>query len=517
MILENFRNRLSKIFAKMTGKISEDSLQSIPLPQAPPSEMHSLQRKCDSVTPKNKDRDPYFFQIGFDFGTSYSKAVVRDINRNHAWVYVVPFGTKFPDFLIPTVVVYKNGMFERHVDTGLLYPGGGLYHLKMALEKAALGKQDAPIFSEYKRILGNNSPNNPVQIAKLAVIYFLSTTFSEIIHSIKQKFPDYGAMQEDQIAVNMAIPVANISTKSVCQLFESVLNIAWKLGQEDDFIHNHLSVSDLLLKVRDLKKMIQKEGNNELCHVYPEVSANVQAFLRSPASSPDVSTIYFLSDTGAGTVDQSVFTYAGKNGRKLNYFSAHVFPIGSSLIERIACGDETNETNLEYWRKKKESGSNDQRIKSAKEKVGKKVKTDSEKSLHDTQKCLWLKDSLERNIKFIFSGGGHIKFPYQNAVIEAYQKYLDTKRPPIVTSMPRPNDLDIPKGHEHRMNRLYVAYGLAFLFAELQGWTSPSENIISDETISNPPPKNREIKYCLCKGLLPECPSCHGSGQILEL
>ena len=466
--------------------------------------------------PKNKDRIPYFFQIGFDFGTSYSKAVVRDIIRNHAWVYVFPFDSKIPGFLIPSVVVYKNGMFQRHVDTSLLYPRGGLYHLKMALEKAAVGKHDAPVFSEYKRILGSNSPNNPVQIAILAAIYFLSTTFSEIVHSIRQKFPDYGAMQEDQIAVNMAIPVADISNKSVCQLFEKVLNISWKLGQEADFIQNHLRVADLLLKVRDLEKIIKKEGNNELCHVYPEVSANVQAFLRSPASSPDVRTIYFFSDTGAGTVDQSVFTYAGKGnkGRELNYFSANVFPIGSSQIEMIACGGEINETNLENWRKKKESGSNDLKLKNAKMKVGKKLTMDSKKTLYGTQKCLWLKNSLEQNIKFIFSGGGHIVFPYQRAVIDAYKEYLGPKYDPILTSMPRPVDLAIPKGHEHWMKRLYVAYGLAFLFEELPDWTSPDENIISGEIISNPLPQNRELEYCRCKGLIPECPRCHGNGCI---
>ena len=36
---------------------------------------------------EDNQRDPYIFQIGFDFGTSSSKIVIRDINTDKAWVF----------------------------------------------------------------------------------------------------------------------------------------------------------------------------------------------------------------------------------------------------------------------------------------------------------------------------------------------------------------------------------------------------------------------------------------------
>lgn len=42
----------------------------------------------DTTTPVHKRLDPYFIQIGFDFGTSYSKCICRDVMKNKAWVYI---------------------------------------------------------------------------------------------------------------------------------------------------------------------------------------------------------------------------------------------------------------------------------------------------------------------------------------------------------------------------------------------------------------------------------------------
>jgi len=36
----------------------------------------------------HRRRDPYFIQIGLDFGTSYSKCICRDIMTDKAWIYI---------------------------------------------------------------------------------------------------------------------------------------------------------------------------------------------------------------------------------------------------------------------------------------------------------------------------------------------------------------------------------------------------------------------------------------------
>ncbi len=56
-------------------------------PKSPPPTplMHEQvvpQKPQPSNVPEFKKRDPYFFQIGFDFGTSFSKCIIRDVMIN---------------------------------------------------------------------------------------------------------------------------------------------------------------------------------------------------------------------------------------------------------------------------------------------------------------------------------------------------------------------------------------------------------------------------------------------------
>ena len=541
----NFRDTLMELLAKITGKPSPQSRQrpsvedlrpnkhaegwqnvehskqatpQHPIVQTPPK--HSIGQKV-SDTPgskvnrtKSAARVPYIFQIGFDFGTSSSKTVIRDINTNRAWVYIGSTAANHCAFLISSVVIYRNGNFERHLDADTLYPEGGLYHLKMAAEKVALGIVNVPILAEYKRILGQNSSYRTDYITKLACIYLLASTFSDIAASIIQRFPDYGKNKDDQMAINMAIPVSNISNNKVRSFFERTLNISWELSWKFNSFTRKISVAEFAQKVEECERGTTAHGENELCHVYPEVSANVQAFVRSPASSPDMRTIYFFSDTGAGTVDQSVFTYAGGDGRRLNYFSAGVFSRGSSQIEIAACGDTVDENNLEFWRKEKERGQDSPVLNRAKIKVGEELKADTGKTLRDTLTCLPFGEggispanTLKENIKFIFSGGGHAEFPYQVAVINAYKDSLHTRQEPLVTSMARPPDLDVPKGCDHWMNRLYVAYGLSFLFHDLAENSFPKDNKID-------PVEAVATQVCSCRGHNKNCSRCYGSGTV---
>lgn len=308
----------------------------------------------------------------------------------------------------------------------------------------------------------------------------------------------------------MAIPVADICDENVRKLFRSMLTIAWELKSES-IIEDPVKIDDL----NEYISILSDDGfaENELCQVYPEVSANIQAFIRSPASSPDPTTIYFFTDVGAGTVDQSVFTYAGQEERVLNYFAGNVFPHGSRSIERFACGENIDIQKMEYWRKIKESGSENKTITAAKNKVSNKVRSDSEKTLQDTRRCLpeghgvSKQETLREKTKFIFSGGGYISRPYGLSVLDAFKKNTLKNSDPIVTSMPYPEDLKLPSKCKKHISRFYVAYGLSFLFDDLAAYSSPSENKMLIVSSGN---KER----CSCGGLNKNCIRCSGTGII---
>ena len=459
---------------------------------------------------EDNQRDPYIFQIGFDFGTSSSKIVIRDINKDNAWVFKHFEKDNLSSLLIPSVVLFNDNTFTIHDTIHILYPENGLYHLKVALEKVALDEIDAEILYEYKKIVGENCKYSPSEITKMATIFFLSLWLKRVVDHITSRYCDYGKMKEDQIRVNMAIPVADICDENVRKVFRSMLTIAWELKSEP-IIKNSVKIDELNEYISILSDDYFSE--NELCQVYPEVSANIQAFIRSPASSPDTTTIYFFTDVGAGTVDQSVFTYAGQDERMLNYFAGNVFPHGSRAIERFACGENIDAQKLEYWRKIKENGDDNKTIVAAKNKVYADVCRDSEKTLHDTRKCLpeghgvSKQKTLQEKIKFIFSGGGYLSRPYELSVLDAFKKNVLKNSDPIVTSMPYPEDLKLPSKCKKHIARFYVAYGLSFLFDDLAAYSSPSENkmlIVS----------SGQKERCSCGGLNKNCIRCSGTGII---
>ncbi len=453
-------------------------------------------------------RIPYFIQIGYDFGTSFSKCVYREIAKDRAWLYSSnDHPTNEYPFLIPTTVIYDQGHFRRQAGYDRYYCNNGLVHIKLALQKIALGEWNADVLNSYKRALSREDNESLKEFVENIAVFFLANSFREVKKEIKNKFTDFGSNSNDQFAINMAIPVADASNPSVSSLFEQVLYQAWGLSSQN---HNLEKIS--CNELTKLKKSIKI--NPDLCYVYPEVSANVQAFIRSPAAAPEETAIYFFTDTGAGTVDQSVFTYTRYNS-KLNYFAANVWLHGSSQIEFLASEQNPNtldSMDLECWRKEKESNSQHPKIIAARNIIEKRLENSTSHTINDTLRCLAEGPNVTRlgtlrdNSRLIFSGGGHTTIPYKSAVFQAYNnRFRPENYIPQITSIRAPEDLDLTE-HQRRywMPRLYVAYGLSFLVENLTGHTFP-------DPIPDPP---NETEDCTCRGRNPNCPRCFGRGWV---
>jgi len=459
-----------------------------------------------------KLRDPYLVQLGFDFGTSFSKCIYREIAQNKAWVFHSDDQTytEYP-FLIPTTITYDQGFLRHYNNPGCYYSNKGLFHIKLALQKIALGDWNADVLNSYKNALGEKDYQSLVEFIESIAVFFLAGSFQKVKKGVQKKFPDFGS--KDQLLINMAIPVADSSNPAVSALFEKVLVQAWALSHQ-----KYEFTSFNYKELNKLRKNIPTDYTQ--CHVYPEVSANVQAFIRSPAAAPEQTAIYFFSDTGAGTVDQSVFTYTRQNSR-LNYFAANVWLHGSSQVERIAAGQNSNHIDiqkLEFWRKEKENNSQDPKIINAKNKIESSLTDSTLKTIDGTLRCLpegpgvTPLETLKNNSRLIFSGGGNTKTPYESAVLRAFsKKFRPGNFKPQTTRIRAPEDLDLTD-HQKRnwMPRLYVAYGLSFFKEELTKNTFPNDNIIHNDDIS----RDINFKECSCRGITPNCPRCFGSGLI---
>ena len=390
-------------------------------PKSPPkpSEEGIAQKPQPSNVADYRKRDPYFIQIGFDFGTSFSKCICRDVMIDKAWVYVPPeFDGKELPFLIPSCLKLNNGAIQLVKDAECQYPENGLYYLKLALEQVALGNGDASVLDPYRNAIGRSESAAIKEFVKGCGVYFLAETLGQVRKQIRRNFPNFGSHEKDYMAVNMAVPVADAERPEVNKLYQEILDQAWILADE--------LAGCTQIGLPEFKDILKRKPEHldpfgkEACFIYPEVSANVQGFVRSRASSPG---IYLFSDTGAGSVDQSVFIF-GRNLEEeeyLTYLHGSVLPLGSSHIERLAakaCGN-MDWRSLESWRGKKENGGTDRELTEARDMIAKEVGDKTETTLAWAKGKLFVIAQLN-GIRVIFGGGGHCDHPYKTGVLTPF-------------------------------------------------------------------------------------------------
>jgi len=393
---------------------------------------------------------------------------------NKAWVHIYSRSQdqEFP-FLIPSALIIKNNKIFHVEDAGIHYPENGLYHLKNALILAVNGYLDHPLLVPYKNAVRLKKADQLPALVAACAVYFLAGIFGEIREQIRERFSGFGTLPEDYMAINLAIPVEDAQQSKVNKLYQQILCESWELSDQLSG-HPHIHLAELV-SLRKKTHVNEIHFLDEACFIYPEVSANVQGFVRSRVSSPG---IYLISDTGGGTVDQSVFIFArGKHKEHLTYLAGRVLPFGSSQIERRAtekCG-KTDCLSLENWRERKERGEDYSELKEAQGWIFKKLSHGTEGTLALAKKKLFVKEQLN-DIRVIFGGGGHCKYPYKTAVMHPFSGQLFSEDlHPDVIGMPIPSDLEL-KGHEIKwMKRLSVAYGLSFEKSELAPFTYPKD------------------------------------------
>ncbi|OPY75006.1 MAG: hypothetical protein A4E65_03677 [Syntrophorhabdus sp. PtaU1.Bin153] len=456
-----------------------------------PSETSINSKKADSTamphpsqsTPRTRE-DPYFIQIGLDFGTSFSKCVVRDVMTDKARVFVPPGsgGRELP-FLIPSVLSFADGIL-RHIDEpAVQYIDQGLYHLKQALALVALRQWDHPLLSVY-RVYGESRDEKKLsEFIENCAVYYLAGVIGNVRKSIRLQFEDFGARHDDYIAVNLAVPVKDAQQPEIADLYLRVLSESWSLS--DEFAgHPSVRLNDL----RELRKKASLENAGDNCFVYPEVSASVQGFVRSRVSSDG---IYLFSDVGAETVDQSVFVLSRISGSEhLTYLHGSVLHLGSSHIERLAAEySGSNDVHaLESWRRRKEADDACPELLRAKQQIEKELSQCTTATLANSKKKLYRKDQLGE-VRLIFGGGGHTRNPYETAVMEPFSGNLFRQAfKPGIIGLPFPKDLETRDLRALWMKRLYVAYGLSYERSMLASFTYPKD-------VSTPEPRDIWIPF----------------------
>jgi hypothetical protein len=451
------------------GKVERDVIS-----RSPSTSANTSGQPLDTKSLAPNKRDPYFIQIGFDFGTSYSKCICRDMMTNKAWVHLHSNAEKEElPFLIPSLVVIEENRISHVESPNVHYPKNGLYHLKNALMLAGNGQMENPLLAPYRNAVRLKRPNQLSAFVVVCAVYFLSGAFGEIRNSIRNRFPGFGVNAKDYMAINLAIPVENAQQPMLNKLYRRILCVSWSLADRlSGYPAIHLAELHAMIKKRWRKRYAPIE---EACFTYPEVSANVQAFVRSRVSSPG---LYLFSDTGGGTVDQSAFIFTRRPyNDHLTYLTGRVLPLGSSRIEQRAaekCG-KMDCLSLEKWRAKKERGEKSPDLEEAKVWIARELGRETKKTVAQTSKKLFVKKQLN-DIRIIFGGGGNCEYPYKSTVTSTFLGLPSGKTSgPDVIGMPIPNDLALVGQQTKWMRRLSVAYGLSFEKGDLAPFTFPRD------------------------------------------
>ncbi len=442
-------------------------------------------------------RAGYFIQIGLDYGTSFSKCICRDVFTDKAWIHVPPYsaGHELP-FLIPSALLCMDGKLSRVTAQDTYYPQGGLYHLKRALVEVALGQLGNPVLEPYRRVCNTHDDDHLCNFVESCAVYYLAGVLGTVRNQVRQRMPDFGKHPQDYMAVNLAVPVADAQQPQVEKLYNRVLCQAWLIADEMSGLRS--------IELNELDSLRQKgngaidQSAKDACFIYPEVSANVQGFVRSRVASEGM---YLFSDTGAATVDQSVFIFFRRSDstEHLTYLHGNVLPCGSSCIEFEAAriSGNTDPHVLEIWREKKERGSAEHELIRARNMLRKSLEQGTTATLASAKKKLYIPDGINK-LRLIFGGGGHCKHPYENSVISPFSGHLfrQSVKPDIV-GLPIPGDLELEESQRNWMNRLAVAYGLSYHKENLTGFTYPRD--VKDPESQQIWPKRRDLPDFISK------------------
>lgn len=482
-----------KMDAPVSRKIPPESVPKSVLPvEANPRKEPGSHSPAPAKT-NPPEREPYFVQIGFDFGTAFSKCVCRDVFIDKAWVHLPPSSEKGElPFLIASAISFDGGKLGHPGRSTGAYEAKGLYHVKMALESVALEKWQDPVLRAYREAVHGKSNEDLTRFVETCATYLIGGALGNVKQEVRERFS--GRVDGDYLAVNMAVPVADADHPRVNVLFDRVLRNAWVLADELAG-HPPMSCEEVEARIVANASLADSGEVRDACFIYPEVSANVQGFVRSRTSREG---IYLFSDAGAGTVDQSVFLFGRPNGKDhLTYLHAGVFPLGSSHLEILAAAEEGDESweSLERWRQLKERGEDLGPLNSARRKIGNRLSNGTFQTISCSKQKLRRRQQMDK-LRVIFGGGGHCECPYREAVIKQFDGNLfraDEIRKrrrdgeSFDLGMPLPRDLNLDDNRRRWMDRLTVAYGLSFEQGQLSTFTLPKEvRIPSEEEIWRP-------------------------------
>lgn len=281
----------------------------------------------------------HFIVAGFDFGTSYSKVVLREQNTGRS--VAVRFNN-YPDGLLPSLVGFDGINLLPPLEKTTCYQ---IPYLKMLAAHVAAGTplSEAPVRLS-PAALACAGTSGSAFIRDLLAFYF-AHVIAGVRHFIATASPwrDFNftlGNTEDHLVYQMAVPTGLMAADGRTELFfrEALIAGHELCAHADPMLTRPIPAaawSEHVKTVKSLSSDAMRSRYQWQCLIYPEVAAAVQTIFRSRNARDG---LYITMDVGAGTVDINAFLRnSGQHqapqanppyDRRLDYYAASVEPLG---------------------------------------------------------------------------------------------------------------------------------------------------------------------------------------------
>lgn len=408
--------------------------------------------------------------MGLDFGTAFSKVVVRAPYLHGKPAYAVRFdglADASSPYLLPTsLFIGGDGVFSLD-SKGIRLPHDDKQpDIKYGL-MTGVADMDAN---------GRNIPYADACAAYLAMVICRAKV--AFMREYGQNFAGYLPKWE---FINIGIPAATKSDNDRRRAFQHAANAALALAD-----------SGREITADSAAEAIKRAGDNDdRCLLMPEVAAQIQGYKKSDVRRYG---LHIMADAGASTLDVCSFIinkFPDGDRGDIAVFCAEVSKLGANILKRKiaempACGD-ARKVEDNFWREC--------------ERVVRRVVSETKRNKAPNEEC-WqrTRDKMDNKnppdaLPFLLCGGGAAMDGYKNLPVAAERGLLTgMERFDKDRQMPVPGNLlpkNLPKTIYHRLS---VAYGLSFGLLD-DGVPLPSDIPPNNENDSLPEPawKNNYI------------------------
>ncbi len=417
-------------------------------------------------------RDACSLVVGFDFGTSFSKVVVRNLLTNQSETIRFPMpGTAGDTALLPTILSVADGYLVP------VFGGaseGHVPYVKMLAKALFREGGESPLVPSAVRELAEGRDTKEV------IVDLLAWYFAHVLAAVEKALPETGVVGErvwdnsyadDYVGVQLCIPVGDMQDKQLLNAMDEALQLAYVLrGSVDPEMREALEVEQWFGFCREARGYVEKYDMSNVCFTYPEVSAGIQTVLQSSTARDG---IYITMDVGAGTVDLNAFLrFTARRDIPLSYLASSVVPLGVQRLESHSSVDPYDTFHIPGWHVEGFP------MKALNEKqLGGQLRTaltDLVARGKQKQPNLGDMDGLRTwdSPNVYMWGGGSAVDTYGNVLTETLADDLKIHRVDVM-HLPMANDLDVPAGVD--FGRIAIGYGLSFHPANLDKIKLPSE------------------------------------------